>query len=221
LAGAVSCLCACQSVPNLPAGKDAYEAISPVSAATVARPYKIGPLDMLTIRVFREPELTLESVQVDSGGSVRVPLLGSLSATDKTPDALGDEIANRLRGRYLEDPQVTVLVKESSSQTVTVIGSVTEPGIYKLQGPSSLLDALALAKGTTRISDLKQVVVFRTIENKRMGALFNVRMIQRGEAPDPEILGRDTVVVGVDHLEAAWRDALLAAPLLAVFTTLY
>lgn len=216
----IALVAGCASKPNLPVGEQAYSIIPVPTTATASQPYLIGPLDILSINVFRVQSLSLEGVQVDAAGTIVYPLLGQVSAAGKTPNAFAAEIATKLREHYLVNPQVSVLVTKSTSQNVTVLGSVTEPGIYDLRGPTTLLDALALAKGTQRVAALDQVVIFRVIDGKRMGAMFDVRAIQRGEQADPQIHAKDTVVVGLNHLEAAWRDVLLAAPLAAVFTQL-
>ena len=77
-----------------------------------------------------------------------------------------------------------------------------------------------MARGPTRVAALRQVTIFRTIEGRRMGALFDVQAIRRGEADDPAILGRDTVVVGLSGVKAAWRDALVLFRALAIFRPL-
>jgi polysaccharide biosynthesis/export protein len=214
----ILCAASCNSPPNLPGGAPAYQMMGTLDRQI--SPYQIGPLDILTIRVLAAPDLSFEEIQVDTAGSFLFPLLGPIEAAGKTPAALSEEIAAKLKVHYMEHPEVTILVKETTANTVTVLGSVTEPGKFKLVGRSSLLDAIAMAKGFDHEAKEDQVVIFRNIDGKRMGALFNATAIQRGEAPDPPILGNDQVVVGLDHLEAAWRDILTATPFVAVFTPL-
>lgn len=202
---------------DLPRGDLAYRHFPSPSSEGEGRDYRIGPLDAINITVFQEPDLTLQNVQVDAGGRVLLPLIGSIQASGKTSSELSREIASRLEERFLKDPQVSVIVASSVAQKVVVEGSVTESGVYEIKGRTTLLEALAMAKGTTRVSALNQVVVFRTIDGQRMGALFDVGKIQRGQAEDPEILGNDTVVVGFSYLKGAWRDILTAAPVIAAF----
>jgi polysaccharide biosynthesis/export protein len=94
---------------------------------------------------------------------------------------------------------------------------VSQPGIYPLTGPTTLLDVISMAKGETDVAKLQEVVVFRTIKGQRMGAVFNVASIRRGEAADPVIEGNDLVVVGYSAARRFWRDVISAAPLLNVF----
>lgn len=213
-------LASCATQPNLPSGPEAYASFPAPDPQQVATDYRIGSLDKININVFQEPELSLQNVQVDAGGNVLLPLIGSVTAVGKTTSELSKEIAERLDSRFLVDPQVSVIVASSVSQKVTVEGSVTEPGVYEVRGQTTLLEALAMAKGPSRVAALNQVAVFRTIDGQRMGALFDLRAIRRGEVADPEIRGNDTVVVGLSNVKAVWRDALTALPALAVFRPL-
>lgn len=179
----------------------------------------IGAGDLIDIQVYDVQQLSFQGIRIDPAGHFSYPLLGTIDAQGKAPQVLSAEMAEGLR-RYLVNPQVTVFVKESATNTVTVVGSVTEPGKFKLIGHTSLMDAVALAKGFTRIADQKQVTILRTIGGQQTAALFDMRKIRRGEMTDPPLLGGDKVVVGINHLEAAWRDALLAAPLLGIFAQL-
>ena len=181
------------------------------------RDYRVGPLDKINITVFQVPDLTLQGVQVDASGRLLLPLIGSVQAAGKTTEQLSSDIAARLGSKYLESPQVSVIVAESVSQRVTVEGSVLEAGVYQLTGPTSLEMAIAMARGPSRVAALSQGVVFRRIEGKRMGAVFDLSKIRSGEAEDPEILGNDVVIVGFSNIKGAWRDFLTAAPLVAAF----
>jgi polysaccharide export outer membrane protein len=203
------------SMPNLPAGSAAYTTFPAASAGSQA--YQISPLDVIAVNVFQEPDLTAKDIQVDSSGMILLPLIGTVQAAGKSTSQLGQEIAAKLGERYLDNPQVSVLVQTSTSQRVTVEGSVTEPGVYVINGRTTLVDALALAKGPSRVARLQEIVVFREVNGQRMGAVFDLARIRRGEAADPEILGRDRIVVGLSNVKAAWRDVLQTAPFLAIF----
>lgn len=211
-------LSACESaLPNLPQGKAAYAAFPAPQGDLAIRNYAIGPLDTIAITVFQEPDLTLKDVQVDAAGNVLLPLIGDVRAAGLTSTQLAQEIGLRLRRGYLSSPQVSVIIQESVSQKVTVEGSVTDPGVYEIKGRTTLLDALAMAKGPSRVARLREVIVFREIAGKQSGAMFDVSAIRRGDMENPEILGNDTVVVGLSHIKAAWRDILTASPLVAAF----
>ena len=218
LAAACAALAGCAGRSDLPAGASAYAQIPAPNSEHETDSYKIGPLDTLAVTVFQEPDLTQAGVQVDAAGNVLLPLIGQVKAADMTSTELAAEISKRLSSRYLTNPQVSVIVSDSVSQHVTVNGSVTQPGVYAIKGRTTLLDALAMAQGTSRVAALDQVAVFRMVDGKRIGGVFNVDKINRGLAPDPEIKGSDTIVVGLSNVKAAWRDILSAAPLFTAFS---
>ncbi len=212
------CLAGCAR-PDLPRNLSAYEVIPAVADSEGSKDsdYVLGPADVISLTVLNEPDLSLKEVQVTTGGNISLPLIGQVKASGLTPDRLAQAIAARLSERMLRNPDVTVNLATAVSQKVVVEGSVTKPGIYPLQGKTTLLGAIAMAEGTTRVSALREVVILRTINDKPMGAVFDIGMIRRGELPDPELVGGDTVVVGFSALKSAWRDILTTAPLITVF----
>lgn len=205
---------------SLPAGTAAYKSFPTTSANSPEQDYRIGPLDAIDVTVFQEPDLSTKGSVVDASGKVTLPLIGSMVAAGKTPSALSAEIAARLGEKYLTRPQVSVLVSASVSQKVTVEGEVTEPGVYVIKGPTTLLEAVAMAKGESKVAALNEVVVFRTIDGKRFGAVFDVTSIRKGLAEDPQIRANDVVVVGLSRAKSIWRDIVTSAPLLNVFRPL-
>lgn len=180
-------------------------------------PSMIGPLDKLKIQVFGVEELTTE-MQVDASGRVSLPLIGTVVAAGKTPEELGVAIADRLRGRYVRDPQVAVNLDETVSQLVTVDGEVEKPGLYPVVGRLTLMRAVATAEGTTEFAAKDDVVIFRTVKGQQMAALFNLEAIRRGQYDDPEVYANDVVLVGESRGRRLFRDVLQLAP--AVFTPL-
>lgn len=218
---ALATLAACATTPsNLPDGAAAYENFPAVEERSGIEDYRVGPLDVLNIRVFQEPDLTFEEVTVDAGGSLQFPLIGDVPAAGMTASELSDELERRLGARFLRDPQVAVSVVLARSQQVTVEGQVEDPGVYDIAGPTTLLGALARAKSPTQVAALDEIVVFRTVDGQRMGARFDLRRIRNGLDPDPQILGGDVVVVGFDSLKGGFRDILQAAPFFNVFAVL-
>lgn len=214
-------LAGCASSPKasavLPNGQLAYQLMAAPSETLQTQDYRIGPLDTVSVAVFQEPELSAEAIQVDAAGNITLPLIGSVAAAGRSASELAAVIADRLGARYLENPQVTVSVSGSVSQKVTVQGEVNQAGVYDIKGRTTLLEALALARGETRVAALQEVVVFRTVNGQRMGAVFDVRAIRSGQAEDPAIVGNDIVVVGYSQARAIWRDILQSAPILGLF----
>lgn len=215
----LSACAASQPLTNLPSGSAAYSVIpaAPATAETSVADYKIGPLDSLDVTVYQEPDLSAKALQVDAAGQIALPLVGTVEAKGKTPAELSKDIEKILAVHYLRDPEVTVTVAASVSQKVSVEGEVTEPGVYPLTGPTTLLGVIAMAKGETDVATLRQVVVFRTINGQRMGAVFDVASIRRGQTADPVIQGNDMVVVGYSAAKRFWKNVVSAAPIFSVF----
>ena len=117
------------------------------SAVTPDDRYRIGPGDVLDIRVFNRPLLSREAVRIDGRGVIRMPLIeGDIHAACLTEVELAEEIATRY-SKYLRNPQIDVFVKEFQSQPVAVIGAVNTPGRFRLQRQVRLLELLTFANG--------------------------------------------------------------------------
>jgi polysaccharide biosynthesis/export protein len=179
------------------------------------RPYLIGPFDKLVIDVFGIEELSRKEVQTDAGGRISFPLAGIIETAGKTPGELEAIIEERLRGEFVRDPQVTVNLKETVSQVITVDGQVKEPGLYPVVGRMTLMRAVATAKGTDEFAKLDDIVIFRTVQGQRMAALYNLKAIRRGQYNDPEVFANDVVVVGDSSARRLFKDVLQIAPLLS------
>ncbi|RYD26604.1 MAG: polysaccharide export protein, partial [Lysobacteraceae bacterium] len=174
----------------------------------------IGPLDTINIEVFNTPELTRD-VMVDSGGRVAIPLVGVIDANGLTAPELARRIDDGLRGKYVRDPQVTVSIKGSVSQVVTVDGAIDKPGSYPVTNQSTLMRILAQSGGLTEYAKNDDVVILRTVERKRMAGLYNIQQIRRGVYSDPAIYPNDVIVVGESASRRLFRNALAVAPILA------
>lgn len=174
--------------------------------------------DKLSIRVVREPDLSLESVRVGEDGFIDVPVAGRVQAQDRTTAEIAADIRDRLGRSYLRNPQVSVNVIEFASLLVTVEGAVAQPGIYQFEPDTTLLGAIAMARGPVRVAKLDQVAVFRTIKGERSVAVFNLSEVRSGRMVDPAILPGDRILIGFSGLSQAWQDFLQTAPLLSVFT---
>lgn len=179
------------------------------------QPYIVGPLDTLSIDILGYEEFRERSVQVDSSGRLSVPFAGVVEAAGHSPFEIEETIEAGLRRAYFKDPQVTVNLKETRSQIVTVEGDVREPGIYPVVRDMTLLRALAAAKGTTDTSRLENVMIFRTVNGQDLAGLYNVRAIRQGNYPDPQVYPDDLVVVSDSRARKLFKDFLQLAPLLS------
>src|SRR5438105_12087531 len=111
--------------------------------------YRIGPGDLLDIRIFNRPQLSRDAVRVEGNGMIRMPLIeGDIQAACRTEGELAKEIAARYL-KFYRNPQVDVFIKEYHAREVAIIGAVNEPARYQMQRRLRLLELLTFAKGQT------------------------------------------------------------------------
>ena len=187
-----------------------------VKFQTLGSDYKIAPMDKLSVKVFKMEDLTGD-YDVDLAGNISMPLIGQLKAANLTTEQLDGQLTSKLGDKYLEHPDVSVAIKSSTAHVVTVDGAVKEGGSFPVGGPTSLIKAIAMAKGTTEDANNRRVAVFRTIGGQRQAAAFDLTSIRRGEAPDPEIYPGDIIVVDGSSVKSVQKQVLQSIPLLAIF----
>jgi len=184
--------------------------------ATLEADYKIAPMDKLAVKVFKAEDLTGE-YEVDLAGHISLPLIGEVEAANMSTAQLDEKLTSLLGEKYLQDPDVSVSIKESSGRVVTVDGAVREPGSFPVLRPITLLQAIALAKGNTDEANIRRVAVFRTIDGVRQAAAFDLLMVRRGQNPDPAIYPGDIVVVDGSAIKALQKQILQNMQILSVF----
>ena len=222
LTALVATLAACNmrggSIPYAPAdfGAPDRESVAAVEAYDIP----LSPMDVLKISVFRVPELTGE-YQVDAKGNVDMPLIGSISARAYRPEEFATRLEQLYGGRYLTNPDISVRVMATNQNAVTIEGGVNSPGIYALPGKTTLLGALALARGVnTTDANPKRVAIFRKRGGQTVAAAFDVIAIRHGEMEDPLVYPGDTIVVDYSQLRSLYRDLLQSIPVIAIFGNL-
>lgn len=182
-----------------------------------ASEYRIGPLDLLTIGVFQVTELSSLDLRVNASGDITLPLIGNVRAGGKTVIELQHAIAAKLSEGYLQSPQVSVFIKEYTSQRVTVDGAVLKPGVVPLTGATTLLEVIAASGGLGELAD-SHIVVFRMIKGEKLAAVFDINAIRHGAAEDPQIFGDDIVVVEVSNSKGKLHAFTQLVPVLGIFT---
>jgi polysaccharide export outer membrane protein len=192
---------------------------APSTSADSNDDYRIAPLDVVEISVFGVPELS-RTVQVNSSGTINLPLIKEIHAGGRTMLELERDIAAELDKKYLQQPQVSVYVKEFNSQRITVDGAVKSPGIFPITGKTSLLQAVALSGGLNEVADPAGILVFRTLDGKRMGARFDLRQIRSGKQSDPMLQAGDIVMVDESSTRTTLRDVKDVMPLGGLFSFL-
>lgn len=209
---------ACQDKRGGPIPYEPASFGNPDALSTVAldADYKIAPLDKLSVRVFRMADLTGE-YDVDLAGNISMPLIGEIRAVDMTTAQLDTELTRKLGEKYLENPDVSVGIKSSTSRVVTVDGAVQRAGAYPAVGNVSLMQAVALAGGTTEDANTRRVAVFRQIGGRRQAAAFDLASIRRGEMDDPRVFAGDIVIVDGSSVKTRTKQILNSLPLLNIF----
>lgn len=186
------------------------------SLQTLETNYKIAPMDKLAIRVFKSEDLSGD-YDVDLAGHISLPLIGEVEAANMTTAQLDRELTQKLGEKYLEHPDVSVSIKQSAGRLVTVDGAVRSGGSFPMSGNLTLMQAVALAHGTSEDANAHRVAIFRTIEGKRQAAAFDLVSIRRGEAQDPAVYPGDIIVVDGSSVKAMEKRLLQSIPLLAIF----
>ena len=194
-------------------------ALAPPDAPTVQTleaGYRIAPLDKLTIKVLRMTDLSGD-YNVDLAGNISLPLIGEVRAVNLSTADLDARLTEKLGEKYLENPDVSVGIKESTTRVITVDGAVKEPGAFPTIGPSSLMRSIALARGVTEDANPRRVAVFRTIGGQRQAAAFDLTSIRRGQAQDPQLYPGDIVVVDGSAIKEGFKRVISAFPVLSIF----
>jgi polysaccharide export outer membrane protein len=217
--------------PAFAAGAD-YEAavpaaIPPVHAsaeellAQVVNEYRIGPSDLLEISVFQVAELS-RTVRVNANGSLSLPLIGQIQAGGLTAYQLETLIAQKLQENYLQDPHVSVFIKEFVSQRVTVGGSVNKSGVFPISGRTTLLQAIAMAGGLGQFAIESDIRIFRSLQDgSRQVLVYDLKPIRKGEAEDPQVLTSDVIVVANSETRERMRGVAEFLRDIAVFGALF
>ncbi len=155
--------------------------------------------------------------EVDLTGQIALPLVGSISAVDLTTAELDQRLTAKLSEKYLQNPDISVGVKSSTRRNVTVDGAVAKVGTFPVNGPMTLLQAVAQAGGPTPDSNPRRVAIFRQISGQRQAAAFDLTSIRRGEAPDPPVFAGDIVIVDGSSVKALQKRILDSMSIMQIF----
>jgi polysaccharide biosynthesis/export protein len=167
------------------------------SSLIVTTDYFIGPEDVLEITVWKSPDLS-KIVQVRPDGRISLPLIGDVTAVGHTSVQLTEAISNRLKA-YVENPAVSIVVKEVNSYAIFVLGEVSKPGRYPLKSKTTLLQAVTLASGFTPVASRNKIVIFRFPKDGepliKIKASFDDIVLRDGTDQNIELKPGDTIVV--------------------------
>lgn len=208
-------LCACGGAPTR-AGGPAFVEVPAAQPAPSQFDDAVQAGDLIEVVVLGQADMT-RTVRVGRDGAISLPLIGRVEAAGIAIEELESRIADALQARFLQNPQVSVFVKETPARKVTVSGAVRTPGLYPIDADATLVRAIALAQGFDPLADERAVVVLRPTAEGRTAAVFDVRAIQRGEAIDPALRYGDIVVVEQSGSKTALRRFIETVPAIGVF----
>lgn len=157
--------------------------------------YVIGIGDALEVAVFEEPEIS-KSVTVRLDGRISLPLVGEFMAADKTPASLADTITRRL-DKFVEAPNVTVILSESRSKNYYILGQIQEPGQYPIAQPITVLQAIARAGGFQEWADKSRIKIVSGPGDRQKVRYFNYDAFleEDGAEQNMVIQPGDTIVI--------------------------
>lgn len=167
------------------------------TAAAVVNPkYRIGVGDVLQIAVWKEPDASVPTVQVRSDGAITIPFVRNIEVGGLTLAEAEASIAQKL-SRYVQSPDVTVLVREINSEKIYILGAVRHEGAMPLKSTTNVLQALAEAGGLTDYAKRKKIYVLRTEAKGQVRLPFNYEDVIVGRSVQQNVRLRagDTVVV--------------------------
>lgn len=188
-----------------PASIPAAPSLLPINS----RDYRIGPEDLIEIQVFGVDQLT-RTVRVNSRGMISLPLIGAVEVGGLNAQQAEAVVVARLAESYLQDPQVSLFIKEYTSQRVIIEGAVNRPGVYPLRGPTTLLQSLAVAGGQASLSDMTEVMLYRAdaAGNRETPQVYDVDRIRAGELADPPVVNDDLIVVKRSKSRVILKDSI-------------
>lgn len=163
---------------------------------TDANDYSIGVGDVLRINVWKEPDVSVESVSVRSDGKISIPLVKEIYAAGLTPLQLEDILTQKLR-QYINNPLVTVIVLEIRSQRVFIVGNVSSSGMLPLEPGLTVMRAIGLVGGVTEFARRKKIFVLREVGGQQQKIPFDYSAVLSGKSPelDFELKPGDTIFV--------------------------
>jgi polysaccharide export outer membrane protein len=169
---------------------------TPAAAAVIPPPeYVIGPDDVLSVMFWRDKDISLE-VTVRPDGRISVPLINDVQAAGLTPLQLRDRLTEDAQ-TFVDDPNVTVIVRQINSRRVFVAGEVNKPGPYPLMDRTTVLQMLAMAGGLKDYASGKDIAVMRPENGRTVVLPFNYKDVAKHKnlQQNIELKPGDTIVV--------------------------
>jgi polysaccharide export outer membrane protein len=155
---------------------------------------RVGIDDTFDVRVYGETDLS-GAFRVATDGTIDYPLAGRLPVAGLRTGEIQELLVNKLKDKYLKEPQVMVTIKDRNSQKISVLGQVTKPGQVGYYPNMTIVDAIANAGGFTGIAAKNSVNLRRQVAGKIQTRTFPVADISEGRSPNVMVLPGDVLVV--------------------------
>ena len=156
--------------------------------------YLIGQSDLLNIKVFQADELSGE-VRVNQRGAITLPLLGSVRIAGLSKVQAEQRLIELLGANLLQNPQVSIFIKEYTNRRITVEGEVNKQGVFPLNGKITVLQAIALAGGLGEKAKPDSIALFRKEGARSRAYYLDINLIREGRVSDPFVMNDDRIVV--------------------------
>ena len=178
---------------SLPFSKPAATSLTPPNQTE--EEYGLQPGDVIRVSVWREEALD-QGVLVRPDGGISFPLAGDVNVEGATIEDVTDTIAGKL-SKFIPNPVVTVSLQENAGNRIYVTGRVNQPGVFLINRPVDVMQALAMAGGPTPFADKTAIKVLRRKGTAQTSIPFNYKQVQKGEALQQNIMlqAGDTLVV--------------------------
>lgn len=186
-------------------GKPGATTAVPEAAATAAAPratdpvvpadYVIGTDDVLSIVYWKDKDMSADA-KVRPDGRIALPLINEVTAAGLTPEQLHQKLTEESK-KYMEDANITVVVREINSRRAFITGEVNKPGPYPLTSPTSVMQLISLAGGLREYANSKKIMIMRTENGKQISLPFNYKEVSSGKklTQNIQLKPGDTVVV--------------------------
>jgi polysaccharide biosynthesis/export protein len=182
------------SAQSVPAAATAAAAPRPTDPV-VPPGYVIGTDDVLSIVYWKDKDMSSEA-QVRPDGRIALPLINDVQAAGLTPEQLREKLTEESK-KYMEDANITVVVRQINSRKAFITGEVNKPGPYPLTSPTTVMQLIAMAGGLREYADSKKIVIMRTNNGTPISLQFNYKDVIAGKnlKQNIELKPGDTVVV--------------------------
>ena len=147
-----------------------------------------------------------KTVRVDSAGFISLPLVGQVQVAGKSVSQVELELEILYGKKYLQSPEISLFIKESAGQRMTLDGEFRKPGVYSTTTQTTLLRAVAQAGGLSKIADEKKIFVYRNYNNQKLVANYDLKSIREGKVLDPKVLGGDTIIAFTSDAKIATEN---------------